>query len=214
MTYKKKQIVVDIETYANTNVLNLMPEPKIASNITKEETKQKAIAAAKDKQIESMGLSPLTGKIACIGYYNDDYSHVSFGSEEDILSEFLKITDGYQIITFNGKSFDIPFVYKRGIIIGKKWATIPMMKKYTDKYKSESTHIDVMAEFCDFGKFESLDNLSSLILGERKKDFDFKEIPTLLESKEGMDKIADYCLQDCKLTWKLAEKMGFISKGE
>jgi DNA polymerase elongation subunit (family B) len=203
-----KQIVIDIETMPNLDVVKLLPEPSIDARLKDPVKVAEAQSEAKQKQLDKMGLSPLTGKIACIGYYSDDISLVHITNEAEMLNVVYDYIKNYQIITYNGKAFDVPYIFKRGIILGLPWATIPEMKKYTDKYNQ--THIDLMTEFCNWGDFEKLDNLARFILGETKSEFDFREIPELLKTEEGKKKITDYCLQDCKLTWQLAKRMGFV----
>ena len=204
------QLVVDIETMPNNAVLDILPEPKVAANLKDPEKIAAAKAEGREKQVEKMALSPLTGTIACIGLHSEAGSATLFGgdNEKAALDMFWQIAQYKQLITFNGKSFDIPFIFKRGIILGCCWATIPAMKEYTERFKS-AKHIDLMAEFCNYGEYESLDTLGRFILGENKTEFDFREIPELMLTPEGQEKISVYCQQDCNLTWKLAKRMGF-----
>lgn len=199
------QIVVDIETIAD---LSDLPDVKIDSRIKDLEKVQQAMDEARFKQIEKAALSPRTGQIACIGYFTIEKSFVSFGEEEKLIEDFIKLTSGKQVITFNGKSFDIPFLFKRGIKLGVKGATIPAMKSYQDRYRTDK-HIDIMSEYCGYGEYTSLNDLSRFLLGSEKMEFNHKEIPELLKTEEGRKKIEAYCLSDCSLTYQLAKKMGF-----
>ena len=210
-TFYKPQVVIDIETMPNMDVIDLLPEPSIDSRLKDPVKIEEAKKNGRESQIEKMALSPLTGKVACIGFYGAVHE-VRIDDEKAMLDYAHSIILSHQIITYNGKSFDIPFIFKRGIILGCEWATIPNMKKYTDKYKSGDRHIDLMTEFCDYGQWEKLDNLARFLLGSKKVDFDFREIPELLKSDEGKAKLTEYCYQDCKLTWELAQKMGFEAK--
>jgi len=206
---ENNQIVIDIETYANMEVLDILPEPSIDSRLKDPEKVEAAQAEARAKQIDKMALSPLTGKIACIGFYNLDVKQVLFAdSEKELLDTFWQFAEYKTLVTYNGKLFDVPFIFKRGIILGCEWATITNMKRFTDRYKSEK-HIDLMAEFCNFGEYEKLDTLAKFILGEGKIDFDFKQIPELMKTPEGRLQIEEYCLRDCEITWKLAKRMGY-----
>lgn len=207
-----KYIVVDIETMPNPDAVKFLPEVR-ASGVLKDPAKIEAdIAEKKAAQLESMSLSPKTGRIACIGFYADDFEDVVFG-EIDALSRFNQLVNDRTIITFNGKSFDIPFIFKRAMVNNLRWAGIPQMREYTDKYKSGSKHIDLKEEhevYGQFDKFESLESLAQFYLGAGKSDMDFKRIPELLQSEAGQKELASYCLQDCKLTWELAKRFGFI----
>jgi DNA polymerase elongation subunit (family B) len=210
---ESNQIAIDIETMPDKSVVGLLPEPSIDSRLKDPDKIEDAKVKAKIEQIEKMALSPLTGKIASIAYYNNEIQEVDIitdDNEIELLNNFWKKIIGKQIITYNGKSFDVPYIFKRGIIHKLEWATIRNMKQYTDRFKSESKHIDVMAEFCDFGKFEKLDNLARFILkGEQKDDFDVTKIAQMITTQEGRDKLRSYNLQDTKLTWDLAKRMGF-----
>jgi DNA polymerase elongation subunit (family B) len=212
--YKKaRQLVVDIETMPDSSVIHLLPEPAIDNRLKDPAKIALAEEASKQEQIDKMALSPLTGKIACIGYYhgNNTGLECDFADDEKAcLDRFWNKAKDCQLITYNGKSFDIPFIFKRGIILGCEWATIKQMKNYTDRFKSEKLHIDLMTEFCDFGKFEKLDNLARFILKDKGKlDFDVTTIKDLIATEEGRVKLKEYCLQDCKITWRLAKRMGF-----
>lgn len=203
------QIVIDIETVPDIGVLDKLPEPNIDSRIKDPDKVIKALESARVSQVEKMALNPLTAKIACIGYYNETIQEVDIDSEKNMLDNAWDKIKSLKVISYNGLNFDIPFIFKRGIINGCDWATIPNMKQYTDKFKSASKHIDLMNEWCAYGQFEKLDNLASFLLNDKKVEFDYREIPQLLESEEGKQKLKEYCLQDCALTWKLAKKLGF-----
>jgi DNA polymerase elongation subunit (family B) len=203
------QLVIDIETMANPDATPLLPEPSIDSRLKDPVKIAEAKAEAKAKQIEKMALSPLTGKIAAVGLYGEFGGEVLIDDEKSMLDAVYAAIKVSQIITYNGKSFDIPFIFKRGIILGCEWATIPEMKLFTDRYKSGEAHIDLMVEFCNYGEYEKLDNLARFILGSQKVEFDYREIPELLKTDEGKAKITEYCLKDCELTYKLAKRMGF-----
>jgi len=204
--------IIDIETFPNYDVINMLPEPTVALGNIKDVEKIKAkIEVAKNKQISQMALSPLTGKIACIGVYNGSLENVFVGSEKEVLTDFYNIIlkDNNELITYNGNGFDIPFIFKRGIILGLEWATILAMKEYTNRYSER--HIDLMQEFCDYEKYEKLDTLARFILGDKKNDFDVTKISELIKTKEGLSEIATYCMQDCKITFNLAKRLGFIN---
>lgn len=203
------QLVIDIETMPNPDVIYLLPEPKIDARLKDPAKIAEAKAEGRAAQIEKMALSPLTGKIAAIGIVGEFGGECIIDDEKIMLDAAYEAIQSFQIITYNGKSFDIPFIFKRGIILGCTWATIPEMKLYTDRYKSGIAHIDLMVEFCNYGEYEKLDNLARFILGSQKVEFDFRQIPELLKTDEGKAKIKEYCLKDCELTLKLAKRMGF-----
>jgi hypothetical protein len=54
------------------------------------------------------------------------------------------------------------------------------------------------------------DTLKKVLIGEEKIDFDVLTIPFLMESIEGRNQISEYCLKDCELLWRLADKLGYV----
>lgn len=208
---RRPNVVIDIETMPDMRVVSLLPEPDIATGNLKDPEKIAAkVKAAKDAQLEKMALSPLTGKIACIGIVTENERQALISDDEaEMLNSVYGLLTTSHIITFNGKSFDLPFIFKRAMIYGLPWASIHSMKDFCDKYKS-TWHTDIMQEFCEYGQYEKLDTLARFLLGEKKSDFDVKQIPTLMQTKEGKDAIAKYCLHDCDLTWRLADCMGAL----
>ncbi len=210
-----KYVVIDIETIPNPDMVKMLPEPSIDSRLKDPAKVAQAKVDAADAQLNKMALSPLTGKVACIGYYDEVNGFTQMATldapdaEKSILDYFYQILKTPIIpITYNGKAFDIPFIFKRGIMLGCEWATIPEMKLYSDRYSS--VHIDIMTEFCNYGEYEKLDNLSRYILGYGKPEFDVTQIAVLMKTQIGCKQVSDYCLSDCEITWKLAKKMGFV----
>lgn len=207
-----KYVAFDIETIPDVTQINNLPEPEVATGNLKDPEKIAAkIAEAKKEQIGRMALSPLTGEIASAAFFSTEKQSVVFGELEILEKVWQTIMSGYTLVTFNGKSFDVPFVFKRGIIHNLEWATIPNMKKYVDKYRAVQ-HIDVMEEWCAFGERIKLGTLSQLLLGQTKLDFDFAETPELLKTEEGREKISEYNMQDAYLTYRLAQRMGLTNE--
>lgn len=200
---------IDIETMPNPEAIKYLPEVKAKANLTDPIKIKKDIESKRQNQLDKMALSPEFGKIACIGIYGEDRKEVLTGDEKEILEKFLRflIKTNFKIITYNGKGFDFDFIYKRAIFHGL--VGLKDMKNWTDKYKATDRHIDLMAEYCKYGEYKKLDLLGAIYLGETKLDFDVKKIPEMMETKEGIEKVKEYCLKDCELTYKLAKKFGY-----
>ena len=200
-------LVVDIETMPNPEQLKNIQEMEIKPSKTiKDPAKIQAdIAEKRQALIDKMALSPLYGKIACIGFYGAAYKDVIVSDEKSMIQELFKRISGRKVITFNGKSFDFDFIIKRGILNGVSKLTD--LEAYTDKYKAFN-HADLMQLWCKYGEYISLNELAKVILGKTKVDFDVKQIPMLLSTPEGQVKLKEYCLQDCRLTYELAVKFG------
>lgn len=209
----RKQLAFDIETMPDMSVVDLLPEIE-ASKVLKDPEKIKLdLERRKQEQIEKMALNPLFGKIACISIIGENEEHFLIGDEKQIIEDFFKITCDCQLISYNGINFDIPFIYKRAIKNNIPDINLYQLKQFTNKYDCFK-HIDIMNEFCNWGQFEKLDTLSKIYLNESKNDFDIKTIPQLIETEEGKQQLKEYCLQDTRLTWKLAIKFGFVETFE
>lgn len=198
---------IDIETIPDLSMVDLLP-PVSASRTLKDPAKIAAdIEEKARKQKEAMSLDPLFAKIICIGVYNPHEKIALMGEENQILKDFWSVVGKHaQIITFNGRRFDLDVILKRGVKHGI--GNFFLDRFLRDRGKSGRV-IDIMDDFCLYGEFRSLDTLSKVYLGKQKKEIDFKLFPELLESEEGRNKIADYCLYDAQLTYELAQKLGY-----
>lgn len=202
-------ISLDIETYPNLDMVEKLPEV-VADSRLKDEAKIKAdIENKKAEQIEKMALSPLYGKIACIGYYGDNIQEVHIDSEKNMLKKLSQLMQEDNIfVTWNGTAFDWDFIMKRGIIVGIEDLNLKHLEVI--RSKKNPMFIDLMEKWCGYGKFAKLNEVAQVLLnGECKEDFDVKQIPELIKTTTGKEMIRRYCLQDCKLVYELAKKMGY-----
>lgn len=117
---------------------------------------------------DSLSFSPLTGQIVAIGILNPDTDkgavyfqdpsgkldkseddlaqYIPFPSEKEMLKEFWDIIQHYdQFITFNGRSFDCPFLMVRSAVLKVKPSKNLMPNRYYD------THIDLYDRLGFFG---------------------------------------------------------------
>ena len=197
----------------------------------------------KTKKLGEMALSPLTGKIICIGlqlmetledgsyklkkkkaFAADDTisqpvlkqlesgAECEIMGEKDIISSFWKFFQkeeykNVQLITFNGRNFDAPFLMLRSAILGIK-PTRNLMEgtKFTYHF-----HTDLLDELTFFnpGPYGAT----------RRFNFDFytREFGITSPKSAGIDgskvsefyndgkilDIAEYCLRDVTATWEL-----------
>ena len=200
-------LAIDIETMPNPEMIEFLPEVKAAGNLKDPDKIAADIEAKQAEQIEKMALSPLYGKIACIGYYGEDYKEVMLADETSMIQTVLTRCEDFPIFTWNGKGFDFEFIIKRGVILGL--CSLLDLEKFTDKYKAVN-HIDLMEKWCGYGKFAKLDDIAKAVLGVGKEEgFNVKEIPKLMETATGQELIKRYCLTDCQRTYELARKFGF-----
>jgi 3'-5' exonuclease len=121
-----------------------------------------------DKIKESLSFYPLTGEIVAIGMYNPDTCKgavyfqapsgpfLSFeegnikyesGSEKEILEKFWNVIRAYdQFVTFNGRTFDCPFILIRSAVNRIKPVRNLMPYRYSDK-----DHIDLLDQLSFYG---------------------------------------------------------------
>jgi DNA polymerase elongation subunit (family B) len=162
--------------------------------------------------LDNMGLDPCTGRIICIGVHwieLDRSRAYCQPDERELLSNFW--SDIGQIrpqrfITFNGKSFDFPYINVRSAIGG---VAIPRDVYLDLRRYSTERHFDVREVLTNYERY-------------RKGTLEFFcEIFGVVSSKSGMsgkdvggyykagrlDEIAQYCLADCRATGELYLKL-------
>lgn len=212
---------IDIETIPNDAMIPFLPEPEPAGNIKDPEKIKGDIAKKRVEQIEKMALSPLTGRVCAYSFYADGpgnagyqvVSDISDESERLVVSGILKklSTTGSgspHIVTWNGIGFDLPFIYKRAMIL-----RIPLppgcfrLSALTMRYK-RIPHCDLMQEFCSWSgrDFVSLDMASKVVLGTGKDARDYSKFVEMIQGGEG-NKIGEACLCDSQLTLELFKVM-------
>lgn len=218
MTIFNRTFSIDIETIPNPDMIELLPEPEVALGNLKDPVKIEAkIAEVKRKQIDNMTINPLYGKICCVGYYSENDGQGCYISEDEkeIVSNIMgkifgaKDRSSTQIITWGGCNFDIPFIFKRALLLGIKPTTFLGMwiKRY-----SNTPHLDLMQVWSNwsFQGYTKLDDMGRVLLSENKIDIDYKTFPELMKTQSGRDDISKYCLKDCELTYNIYKKFDGI----
>ena len=215
---------LDIETIPNPDTFAFLPEPK-ASGTLKDPAKIAAnIAEKKVAQVEKAALDPLTGRVACAAFVGagdeGEFEIVEIinaptdAEETRVINRIMQAlgTDGVRIVTWNGAGFDLPFIYKRAMILGIHPAAsnAPPLSAWTKRYVADR-HYDLMKIWSNWASgadgYVALDTVAAMVLGERKTPFDVTLIADLLATEEGRDKVANYCTQDTRLTWRLWQRM-------
>lgn len=211
-------LAFDIETIPNTAMIARLPEPEVKAGNLKDPAKiAEKIEEAKKAQIEKMALSPLYGRICCWCIHDGDVSTGTCIKEEtdeaetQIIEGAFQILSGQTVITYNGTSFDLPFLYRRAVILGidPREFNMPTLAEMLKRYDNDK-HIDLMQVWCGFGQFEKLDTLSALILDDHKVEIDFHDFPDLIKTSEGRDKLIAYCEHDVELTYRLYTRIAGI----
>lgn len=211
-------IAFDIETIPNSAMIEQLPEVEIKTGNLKDPAKiAEKIAEAKKEQIEKMALSPLYGRVCAFVAIDDSgtlwKSCIQNESDEDevnVIETLFRTIAGKRAVSYNGNGFDLPFLYRRAVILGINPGEfgLPVLSAMTER--KSKFHIDIMNAWCGFGQFEKLDNLARAILNDQKNDIDFKDFPELIKSEEGRDTILAYCAQDVALTMKLWNRIDGI----
>jgi len=158
-----------------------------------------------------MAVSPYFGEIICIGLYwpESDRQEVLIGNEADILRKFwdrINANDfSGNFITFNGLSFDVPFIIRRSM----KHKILPTNEKFLDTYRfQKQPHRDVYLMItgydrdfpCNLDLACDTYDIPSPKHGEVRADNVYEYY-----LKGEIQKIADYCLRDVISTYQLFE---------
>ncbi len=172
-------LVFDIETVRDENSPGLISslfsrvdakgDGRIKDPEKKEADRQEKIDAKKEELVEKFGLSPLTGKIICFTYWSGQDSAVSGDCVEwdterptavinkdevvvlsQIQQSFAVLNQLSRLVTFNGKSFDMPYIRTRMAI-----ANMDLFTPFRNaKYDNEG-HFDVrtvLTNYDDMGR--------------------------------------------------------------
>ena len=187
------------------------------------------LASAKDdiqRQMirEELGFSPLTGRIVTIGVLNPEtgkgaayYQQQNGETEEteremnlvpcidekDILKRFWEVATHYdQFVTFNGHSFDVPFLAIRSAVHRVKPSCNLISNRYYDK-----PHLDVYDRLTNFGavRFKRSLHLWCMAFGIKSPKaggMTGDDVARLFKEKKCRD-VAKYCYGDLIATKEL-----------
>lgn len=176
--------------------------------------------------IARLSLSPFTAQVVAVGMLNPDsglgkvfYQHpggssekssdglIEFmpGTEQEILTEFWKAVGRYgQFITFNGRTFDCPFLMLRSAILNVKPSRNLMPYRY-----SANEHCDLLDQLTFYGAFRkfSLDFYcrSFGIRSPKSEGVSGEDVGPLFRDGKYRT-IAEYCLGDVRATSQLFER--------
>lgn len=172
---------------------------------------------------KKMGLYPLTGEVVAIGMLNPDTLKGSVlfqdkseelkkfeengiayetGSESQILSRFWEVIKAYdQVITFNGRGFDIPFLMMRSAVNGIR----PSRNLMGYRYEHEK-HCDLLDQLTFYGAMRKF-NLDFCVKAFKIKSskeggIDGSMVGELFKKGKFVE-IARYCARDITATKEL-----------
>jgi 3'-5' exonuclease len=218
-----RRIVFDIETcsYPFESFTESQQE-YLLRYAEKEKTEEQRIEK-REEAVRFTSLYPFTANVVAIGIFDveKEKSFVYFNSdsgeewsseekkvqykavtEEEMLKSFWRIIDVTdQVITFNGRNFDVPFLMLRSALL-----KIKATKNLIGKRYDASSHIDLLEQFTYFGltrKF-NLDFYCNAfgIESPKSKGITGMEVKNLYEAGRVKD-IAVYCGDDIYATYQL-----------
>lgn len=175
-------LIIDIETIGDDfEKLDKRTQEILTRWIKKESYNEEEYRVALDDLKNGLGFSPLTGRIVAIGAFDNDSKkgHVLFdapdknieeqeidnitytqANEKEMLERFWRIVNDYdEIITFNGRAFDIPFLIIRSATYKIKISKNLMANRYQNYQKFGNRHIDLMDELSFYGAVRKKGNL-------------------------------------------------------
>ncbi len=178
-----------------------------------------------EKVKNSLALSPLTGEVVTIGMLNPETQkgYVLFqtngtkiekfeengiifeaGNEKGILEKFWEIIKTYeQVITFNGRSFDVPFLMMRSAI--NKVRVSKNLMGYRFDYKS---HCDLLEQLTFYGATRRFNlefyTKSFGIKSPKEEGIEGSMVKDFYKEKKYLE-IARYCARDIVATKELYE---------
>ncbi len=218
-----RRIIFDIETCAYPVESLSESQQEYLLRYSEKETEEDKKSQKRDDAIRYLSLYPLTAKVIAIGiyhvekektyvYYEDNTSEEWMNeeknifykslSEKEMIQSFWRIVDFTdQVITFNGRNFDIPFLMMRSAMLKVRPSKNLMGKRF-----DSHNHIDLLEQFTFYGvtrKF-NLDFYchSFGVESPKSKGISGMEVKNLYEAGRIKD-IAVYCAEDVSATYKL-----------
>lgn len=175
-----------------------------------------------------LGFSPLTGEIVALGVFDHDkkqgavyYQSPSKDQEEteeqgcklkamaekEILEKFWELAKKYDnFVTFNGRSFDVPFIIIRSLVHKIKPTKDLMSNRYLFSQKYGAKHIDLLDQLSFYGASQRKGNLHlfcrALGITSPKGDVSGDDVGRLFAEQKYLD-IARYNVGDLIATSEL-----------
>ncbi|MFC1645882.1 ribonuclease H-like domain-containing protein [Candidatus Omnitrophota bacterium] len=215
---RAKSLIIDIETAGSDfDSLDQISKDYLLKYVDGEEQKQEVK--------ESLSFYPQTAQVVAIGMIETDsdksfilYQNpgqtgqilkegeaefIALPDEKALLENFWKkLKDYYQIVTFNGRAFDCPFLMIRSAVNNIRSSKNLMPNRY-----SSDMHIDLLDRLTFFGSVRRKFNLHMWckafgIESPKEGEVTGYQVKDLFKDGEFL-KIARYCLNDIIATKKL-----------
>lgn len=178
---------------------NLKDAEKIAAKIA--EAKANHLADF----TERAALSPVTGRVLCIGWLaGGTFSVHGDDDEAQLLCDFWTATEGVELIGFNCIPFDLPFLIRRSWKFG---VAVPTHIRHGRYFSDSITDLRNEWQLGDKNFRGGLDYVAKF-LGVGEKNGSGANFATAWETdRKGA---LAYLETDCRLTAKIAERMGIL----
>lgn len=168
-------LIFDIETVGiNFETLDEPTQKNLTRWLTREAGEDEDKYSAKFKDLkEGLGFSPLTGEIVAIGVYDtvndqgvvyfqspgkktEEYQEENFTfkprNEAEMLSSFWAGVKKYgEFVSFNGRSFDVPFLMIRSAIHKIRPSVNLLANRYLNSQPESVKHIDLFDQLSFYG---------------------------------------------------------------
>jgi len=228
-----QKLVIDIETVGeNFEGLDEATQENLTHWIRKEAANDQEYKGALEEMKNRLGFSPLTAEIVVIGvldYYKNEgvvyyqapeEKHEEFTengitfkqlSEKDMLNRFWEGARKYgTFITFNGRSFDIPFLMVRSAVHGIRPTKDLMRGRYLYQHDPQAVHIDLYEQLSFYGAVRRKGSLHLWsrafgIESPKGSGITGDDVGMLYKEKRYLD-IARYNVGDLQATKALYEK--------
>lgn len=165
-------LIVDIETIGSEwKELPGITRAALTHWIDKSKLSEEDKNKKRSEVIDRLSLSPFTGSIVSMAVYDterktgavyyvskdteSDFESNSFSfkqrTEKEILEDFWEGAQNYNVfVTFNGRSFTMPFIYHRSVMLGVRPSADIARQRYVTK-QAAPYHVDLMDELSFHG---------------------------------------------------------------
>jgi 3'-5' exonuclease len=229
----QKKLVFDIETVGEDfDALDKTTQDSLTRWIEKEAGTGEEYGILLDDLKSGLGFSPLTGEIVAVGvldvhagkggvYYqapgakiNRSEEHgITFEvmTEEGIVRKFWEVASQYNVfITFNGRSFDVPYLMVRSAVHGVRPTKDLMRGRYLYQQHADAIHIDLQDQLSFYGALRRKGGLHLWarvfgIKSPKSEGVTGDDVSNLFKTKKYLE-IAKYNVLDLVATKELYEK--------
>ena len=229
---KMAKLIFDIETIGHDfDSFDETTKEVMTHWIKKDSSSEEEYKKALEDLKNGLGFSPLTGEIVVIGvldfeknqgavYYqapNEDTKDIEEDgikframTEKDMLLNFWKGAEIYdEFVSFNGRGFDVPFLFVRSAKYKIKPTKDLMSNRYLNSQKLSAVHVDLFDQLSFYGAVRKKGNLHlwSRLFGIKSPKEDGvtgDDVKKLFLEKKFLD-IAKYNVGDLRATRDLYE---------